>query len=306
MDYNWVAQFVRVVRAGSFTAAAKDAQLPKSSLSRAISNLEKELGIRLLHRTTRKLALTEVGQAYFESVRGAFDTVDDATLRALENDTNPRGVVRVAAAPEFRGLAEVIAQFIRKYPGIQVDVRIAAQYVDLVAEGIDLAIRAGRLDDSTLIARKIGDVEIGLMASASYLRRRGRPRTIEDLAGHDWILFRSRASHATVSLTGPDGERSIDVNAALVADEMGFCRAACEAGVGIARLPLIRECQLERVLPRWIAGETQVWILMPSSKLVPRRVSLLRDYLVEHLPVHIPKGSATALAQRPVTRSNNA
>src|SRR3954467_7394327 len=97
VDYNWVAQFVRVVRAGSFTAAAEEAQLPKSSLSRTVSKLEAELGVRLLHRTTRKLALTDVGQAYYETVRGPFETLDEATVCAREHDTNPQGVVRIAA-----------------------------------------------------------------------------------------------------------------------------------------------------------------------------------------------------------------
>src|SRR5260221_14076314 len=165
VDYNWVAHFVRVVRAGSFTAAAAEAELPKSSLSRTVTNLERELGVRLLHRTTRKLALTDVGQAYFESVRAAFETVDDATARALENDTNPRGLVRIAAPSDFPGLADELTQFMRKHPGIEVDARIASRYVDLVAEGVDLAIRAGRLEDSSLVARKLVDAEVGLLAS---------------------------------------------------------------------------------------------------------------------------------------------
>ena len=153
----------------------------------------------------------------------------------------------------------------RKYPGIEVDARIATRYVDLVAEGCDLAIRTGRLEDSSLIARKLGDAEIGLMAPAAYLRRRGRPKTVEDLAAHDWILFRARTTRGTVSLTGPDGDRTIEVNGPMLTDDMAFCRAACEAGAGIARLGLTRVGQLERVLPRWSAGITPVWLVMPAA-----------------------------------------
>src|SRR5205823_5523684 len=127
VDYNWVAHFVRVVRAGSFTAAASAARLPKSSLSRAVTNLETELGVRLLHRTTRALALTDVGQAYFESVRAAFETVDQATVRALDNETRPRGLVRIAAPSDFPGLARELTRFIRNHPGIEVDARIATR-----------------------------------------------------------------------------------------------------------------------------------------------------------------------------------
>lgn len=284
VDYNWVAHFVRVVRLGSFTAAAADAGLPKSSISRTVTNLERELGVRLLHRTTRQLALTDAGQAYFESVRTAFETVDAATVRALENDTAPHGLVRVALPSDAPRFGQIIADFRRKYPGIQVDARVSPRYVDLVAEGIDLAIRVGSLDDSSLVVRKVGNVESGLMASAAYLRRRGRPKIVDDLAGHDWILFRSRTAHAILSLKGPDGEREIEIPGGLIGDDMAFCRAACEAGAGIARLPMAGPGNLERVLPGWSAGETSVSLVMPASKFVPRRVSMLRDYFVEHVP----------------------
>ena len=125
------------------------------------------------------------------------------------------------------------------------------------------------------------------MTSAAYLRRRGRPKTVEDLAAHDWILFRARTTRATVSLTGPDGERTIEVDGPLLTDDMAFCRAACEAGAGIARLALTRAGQLERILPRWTAGTTPVWLVMPAANLVPRRVSLVREFLLEHIPKYL-------------------
>jgi len=295
MDYNRIAQFVRVVRAGSFTAAAAELELPKSSLSRAVSNLERDLGVRLLHRTTRKLTLTEVGQTYYESVRGPFESVDSASEHALEHDTEPRGVVRISAAPDFAGLAIILARFTRKYPGIQIDARLTTRYVDLLAEGIDLAVRAGRLEDSSLVARKLGTTEMGLMAAPSYLRRRGRPKTIDDLSSHDWVLFRARASIATIPLVGRDGERTVDVHGGIVADDMAFCRSACEAGAGIARLPIagvddsLRSGKLEWILPEWTAGGAQLWLVMPSAQLVPRRVALLRDYIVDQMPAFLPK-----------------
>ena len=287
VDYNWVAHFVRVVRAGSFTAAARDAELPKSSLSRTITSLEQALGVQLLHRTTRKLALTDVGQEYFESVRGAFEAVDDATSRAVDHDSKPRGLVRITAPSDFVGLPQELTRFMRKHPGIRVHAHLTPRYVDLVAEGMDLAIRIGRLEDSSLIAHKLGGVRIGLVAAESYLRRRGRPSSIDELKDHDWILYRSHGARSVITLTGPKGERSVEVNGALLASEMSFCRAACEAGAGIARLPL-HEDRLERVLPEWSAGTVPAWIVMAGTKLVPRRVALLRDYLLEHLPNHIP------------------
>src|SRR5439155_26060614 len=130
------------------------------------------------------------------------------------------------------------------------------------------------------------------------LRRRGRPKTVEDLATHDWILFRARTTRATVSLTGPDGERTIEINGPLLTDDLAFGRAACEAGAGIARLGLTRAGQLERVLPRWSAGTVPIWLVMPAAKLVPRRVSLVREFLLAHLPKRINAGSRSGDAAR--------
>lgn len=295
LEYNRVAHFVRVIRAGSFTAAASELGLPKSSLSRSVSNLERDLGVRLLHRTTRRLTLTDLGHTYYESVRPAVEALDAAHERALEHDTQPRGSIRITAAPDFAGLARVLAQFNKKYPSIHLDVRLTTRFVDLLAEGIDIAVRAGRLNDSSLVARRIGNTETGLLASPAYLRKRGRPKRIEDLADHDWVLFRANGTSASLTLTGPDDEHTVTIRGSMVVDDMAFCRSACEAGVGIARLPLgglveaVDAGRLERVLPQYNTGGAQLWIVMPSAQLVPRRVALLRDYLAAELPKIMPK-----------------
>lgn len=294
MEYNRVAHFVRVVRAGSFTAAAAELGLPKSSLSRSVTNLERDLGVRLLHRTTRKLALTDLGASYYESVRPAVESLDDAHERALEHDTQPRGVVRITAAPDFAGLAYLLAEFNRRYPAIQLDVRLTTRYTDLLAEGIDIAVRAGRLQDSSLVGRKVGTADLGLLAAPSYLKKRGRPKSVEDLHGHDWVLFRGATHHATLQLTGPDGERTLDIQGAITVDDMMFCRTMCEAGAGIARLPLrgveqsLADGRLQRVLPAWTAGTTPMWVVLPTAQFVPRRVALLRDFLVDRLCQQLP------------------
>lgn len=290
VEYSRIAHFVKVVNAGSFTAAAAELGLPKSSLSRSVSNLESDLGVRLLHRTTRKIALTDLGQEYFEAVRGAFEAIDEAHERALEQDTQPRGQVRISAAPDFAWLPDVLVAFSRLYPGIQLDVRLTTRYVDLLAEGIDIAVRAGRLQDSTLIARKVGHGEMGLVASPAYLERRGRPRTVEDLRDHDFVVFRSHGNTMSLQLDGPDGTHALEVKGSLMVDDMAFCRSACEAGAGIARLPLgglaeeLEDGSLVRVLPTYVSGGAQLWVVLPSAKLVPRRIALLRDYLIAELP----------------------
>lgn len=289
MDFNRVAVFVRVVRAKSFTGAAAGLGLPRSSVSRSVAQLEQELGVRLLHRTTRQLALTEVGQAYFDSVSASVATIEEADAAAREHGSEPRGTVRLTAPPDFDGLGTTLADFKRKYPGIRVELTMTSRYVDLVSEGVDLALRAGRLEDSSLIARRIGTAELALMAAPSYLRSRGRPHGVDDLADHDFVLYRASGGRATLQLSGPEGRRSVEVTGSLVADDMSFCRRAVEAGAGIGLLPLLGLApslaakKLEKVLPGWSHRSAALHVVLPTSQHVPSRVALLRDYLVAHI-----------------------
>lgn len=289
MDYNRVALFVRVIKAGSFTGAAVAVGLPKSSVSRSVSRLEQELGVRLLQRTTRKLALTEAGQAYYDAVSPSFATIEEADTAARAHGAEPRGTIRVSSAPDFGALSSALAQFCRQYPKIRVELSVTSRYVDLVTEGFDLAIRAGRLPDSSLVARRIAATETGLMAAPSYLRKRGRPKSIAELAGHDFVLYRATGGRAALTLTGPDGEQSFEVTASLVADDITFCRMAVESGAGLAMLPIhiaaesLAAGKLEQVLPRFTYGGASLFVVLPTARQVPARVALLRDFLVEHL-----------------------
>ena len=292
MDYNDIPLFVRVVEDGSFTAAAEKLGLQKSSVSRNVLRLERELGVRLLQRTTRKLSLTEAGQAYYERVRGAVAGVDEAADAARELGGEPRGVVRMTAppdAPQALALAEALASFHEKYPGIHVECELSGRRVDLVAEGFDLAVRGGKLEDSTLVARRIGTPERLPFASPEYLRRRGRPKTLADLARHDCILFRARGGRAVWTLTGARGPENVEVTGPLTVDEMTFAMRACAAGLGIALLPTIvaREASLrgeiELALPGYAVTNGDVNVVLPSAAFVPARVTLLRDHLVAHL-----------------------
>jgi len=290
MDLNRAALFVQVVKAGSFTAAAAAVGLPKSSVSRSVSQLEKELGVRLLQRTTRRLALTEVGQSFYESVSGSVLAIEEAGSTARDRGPAPTGTIRMTAAPDSLGLAPLLAQFMRKHPGIRIELVLTSRFVDLVAEGFDLALRAGRLPDSSLVGRRIGSAESALLASPAYLRRRGRPRSMADLAAHDWVLYRATGGHTMITLTGPDGgEDSVEVTGSLIADNMMFCRAAAEAGVGIVLLPIpacvesLHGGRLEQVLPGWIYRGSSLSLLLPTGRHVPARVALLRDFLVAEM-----------------------
>jgi DNA-binding transcriptional LysR family regulator len=291
MDYKDVALFTRVIEAGSFTSAAAALGLPKSSVSRGVSRLESDLGVRLVQRTTRRLALTDAGRHFFERVRGAIEGLEEAAKAVREYGSEPRGTVRVTAPGDSSaiGIADAIAVFSSRYPAISVELTLTQRLVDLVGEGFDIAVRAGTLADSTLVARRVGASQRMLFASPEYLERRGRPETLPDLASHEVILFRARGGRATLELTGPNGDESVEVKGRLSADEMGFMGRLATAGAGIALLPVftvrdaVRRGELEPVLPEYRRTGTALHVVLPSSSFVPARVALLRDFLVEYL-----------------------
>jgi DNA-binding transcriptional LysR family regulator len=292
VDLNRIATFVRVVEAGSFTAAAAALGLPKSSVSRNVARLEDDLGVRLLQRTTRKLQLTEAGRLYFEHVNAALGGLDEASRAVTELSREPHGTVRVTAPPDLATsyLADVFARFQRRHPRIRVDLNLSSRVVDLVGEGYDLAIRAGRLTDSSLVGRKIGDSELGLFASPDYLARRGTPVHPADLAAHDCVIYRVGGAPGPWRLTGPDDEQIVAVSGPFVSDDIGFLRHVVATGLGIGLLPTFRLPEpnaahdaLVRVLPDYAVRGSALHVLWPSARYVPVRVALLRDFLVAEL-----------------------
>lgn len=290
IDLSNIAVFVRVVEEESFTAAAQALNLPKSSVSRAVSRLEEELGVRLLQRTTRRLSLTEAGTSFFQSVRAALASVDDAARAAADLGSEPRGTVRLTGPVDIGALiAEPLGRFVRKYPQIHLDLVLTARLVDLVREGFDLAIRASRLADSSLVARKVGVFGSGVFASPAYLRRRGHPRALADLANHECLLFRARGDTATWTLRGPKGEEHVAVRGAITVDELSFIVHAAEAGLGVGYLPFalaarpLAEKKLVRVLPEYSWVTADLSLVMPTGRHIPARVALLRDFLADEL-----------------------
>ncbi|HYP76580.1 MAG TPA: LysR family transcriptional regulator [Polyangiaceae bacterium] len=294
MDLNHVAVFARVVELESFTAASKQLGLPKSSVSRTVTRLEEELGVRLLQRTTRKLHLTEAGLAYYERARVALASLEEAAAAATNSSIEPRGTVRMSAPADIGilNLGDVVARFVRKYPLVHIEISLSSRFVDLVAEGFDLALRAGQLADSSLVARKIGVDSHGVFASPAYLRRRGRPKTVADLAQHDCVLFRGRHGKSEWRLTGPHGEERVIVRGPLSADEMAFVQQAVSAGVGIALLPAtgVRLAAARgslplpvRLLPEYSVGGNGLSVVSPSARFQSASVTAFRDFLVAEL-----------------------
>jgi DNA-binding transcriptional LysR family regulator len=290
LDLNLISVFLRVVEMGSFTAAGAALRMPKSSASRAVLRLEEALGVRLLQRTTRRLTLTDAGQRYLAEVRGPLGRLAEASSEVTDMGRDPRGVVRVSTAPPVGDslLTDLFAAFAKENPRIRVDFVVTSRRVNLVEENIDLAIRAGRLEDSSLVARKIAVAEIGLYAAPSYLDERGAPRRLAALADHDAVIY-SR-SGTTWRLHGPRGVERVDVVGRLVADDLGTVRLLALAGAGVALFPNtivrgdVERGALVRVLPSYGLRGEPVHLVSVPLRHVPLRVKLLRDFLLREIP----------------------
>lgn len=290
IDWNRVATFVRVIQTGSFTAAARQLALPISSVSRAVARLEEDVGVRLIHRTTRRLSLTEAGRPYFDRMQTVMTEAQAATQAVAGHAQAPRGVVRLTAPQS--GLLELgvlLSEIVKQHPGLQIDVTLSARRLDLVEEGIDLAIRGGELEDSSLVARRIGGSVFGVVAAPAYLQRHGMPRTPAELERHSCIRFRTRTGLLPWKLVGPHGSREVAVTGSLVSDDLGFLYEATLAGAGLTLLPLevlrkdLRARRLVRVLPRHALKEGSLYVVWPSQRLLPARVVLVRDLLIAGL-----------------------
>jgi DNA-binding transcriptional LysR family regulator len=293
MDLNHIVSFLRVVEAGSFTKAAKALGVPTSTVSRQVAQLEADLGARLLQRTSRHVQLTDAGAAYHERVSPALEALANASCEIHDLQEDPSGLVRLTAPPDLSVdyLAAPLAQFSREHPRIQVELVLTGRTVDLVAEGFDLALRAGEIRDGSLIARKLGLSEIILVASGGYLARRGEPRTLDELRQHDCIGFRAQRGRASWNLTGPEGPVLVEVDCRVCADDFSFIRALLLADAGVALAPrstvqvAIQEGKLRRVLPGYgLQTSSGLSLVYPSAKHLPRRVALLRDHLLRILP----------------------
>ncbi len=291
MDLNQIAAFTRVVETGSFRRAAQQLRVPASTVSRRIARLEKTLGARLLQRTTRQVSLTDAGKIYFDKVSPALTAVQDAAGYVSDEHSVARGRIRVTAPVDVGNsfFVEIVGRFVREHPEIQLDIELTARAVNLVEEGFDLAIRAGTLRDSTLIARKLFTIERGLFASSAYLSRRDRPRRPVDLIEHDCILFRPRTDTERWVLTNGKRDEVVDVSGPVVCEEYLFAKNAVVEGCGVALLPsflLVRELaegRARRVLPSWSGPGATLHVVYPSARYLPRRVALFRDFVVKSL-----------------------
>lgn len=291
MDLNDIVVFTKVVETRSFTGAAEQLGLPKSTVSRKLAQLEERLGVRLVQRTTRKLALTDIGEAYYERCARIVSDLAAAEQLVTDMQATPRGRLRVTAPVDLttRYLGAIIADFTSGHAEINVEVEATDRVVDLIEEGFDLAIRFGQLPESTLIARKLCTIEAMLCASPAYLARRGTPATIEDLDSHDRVLFTPSPRTQTWTLYSGDATYDFGRPARFACNNVGAVHDAALAGAGIALLTdFMIAADLEAgvlvpVLPAWRARSTDTHAVYPARQNMPPRLTLFLDHLAKAL-----------------------
>lgn len=294
-DLNDMLYFAEVVERGGFAAAGRALGIPKSRLSRRVSDLETQLGVRLLQRTTRKLSLTEVGEAYLRHCQAMRESAQAAADTVAQVQTTPRGTVRVSCPVTLAQtvVAELMPRFLAQYPEVRIDMLVSNRAVNLVEEGIDVALRVRpSVDDSgSMVVKRLDHTTQILVASPELLIRQGTPKTLDDLAKLDSIAMSAPDGRATWHLTGPQGAHQVvHHHPRYVADDLLTLKFAALAGTGMCWLPdymcheEMRDGRLVRVLPEWAPTPGIVHAVFPSRRGLSPAVRSFLDYLGEAMP----------------------
>lgn len=280
-------QFATVVETGSFSAAAKRLNMGQPAVSKAIANLEEYLGVRLLTRTTRAQHLTEAGQRYYERARIVLDEADEAESAAREAATSLAGRLRLAAPPTYAALHILprLSEFLDTHPDLSIDLILDDRWIDLIEQGVDLAIRLGKPADSSLVARRLGSSRRLLVASSAYLDRMGAPKTPEDLLAHRTIAYSQFDGATAWSFTRGTANVSVAVQPTLRVSAGEGMRSCILAGLGIglgSRLmftPELSTGTVRAVLTDWNLSTIDVWAMFPSGRKSSRRARAFVDWL---------------------------
>lgn len=294
MDHASAAQlFVTVVESGSFSAAARLLGVTPSNVSRQISNLETELGARLLHRTTRKLSLSEAGELYYQSAKTIVAEIEHARDAVSRLAESPAGDLHITAEADLTValIAPILPDFLAQYPKVRLRISMSSQILDLVQSGIDLAVRMGHLESSSLIARKIGVSRSQLYASPRYLSRHGTPVRPEDLEEHQCLSFRVGPGKKFWRFETENGTVDAPITGRINADSLMFLKEMAIAGCGIAMLPawaVRKELEQEQIVPvlrefTMAPPETPISAAYPDNRLLAPKVRAFIDFLSDHI-----------------------
>jgi DNA-binding transcriptional LysR family regulator len=288
--FEGVEIFVRVVEAGSFTAAAAQLGVAKSSVSTVVRKLEARLGVRLLDRTTRRLTPTEAGRAYYEHCRVAVEEAQLARAKARALHADPAGRLRVAAPEGFeRLLLPGMVALINEFPGLEIEFIAAVEYLDLIKSGVDLAIRVTPRPEENLIVRKLGISRVVIVASPDYLARFGRPQEPRDVQSHRCIGFSPLFWAREWRFEGPKGPIAIPVKPIFMSNATDAMRSAARAGVGLSAAPHwlvedeLQSGALVQVLEDWKTPESGVYAVYPSNRLIAVRVRRFVDMVAARM-----------------------
>jgi DNA-binding transcriptional LysR family regulator len=284
-----VAVFVGVINAGSFTAAARALGHSTSYVSKVVSRLEKRLGSRLLNRTTRTISLTDAGRAYYERCNQIVIDAENAERSINQLQDRPRGLLRINAPASFgsKYLLDVLPQFMHRYPEVKLEVEFNDRLIDVVAEGYDVVIRVGEIKDLNLVARKFTSSKHVVVASPDYLKRRGCPTTVDELAHHDCITYSLLPTPALWDFYKDGVRSSVTVDPRAMCNSSEIEVAMVKQGIGITRLPLFT-CQqevangdLQIILENYDQMQLDVFAVYPHRQYLTAKVRAFVDFVVE-------------------------
>lgn len=288
MDIDDMTLFVEVVRAKGFTNASKKLNIPTSTISVRINRFEQQLGLHLLNRTTRKIELTELGKHYFERAQHIVEEVQHLHHQLGDMAHSPSGILRISLPVDFSYdiLAPLLPEFKQRYPLIQLELDVTPRKADLVAENVDLAIRMGEQENSTMISRLIARLQGGIYASPGYLARYGEPQTLDEIAQHqclkssstqgEWLCYQGSQAQR-VSITGDFFTQSFGLKLRLAVE-----------GLGITLLPTavaqqaVKQGRLQHILPQW-QSQTFPCYALTTTRLTPAKTKIFIDFLKEKL-----------------------
>lgn len=316
MDIDTLGTFIDVMRRGSFAAVARDRNADPSSVSRTIAGLEQHLGVRLFNRTTRQLSPTEAALAYFDRLEPLIDELVRASQMASDSAETPQGTLRITAPVSFAqvNLVPLLPEFARRYPELSFELVLTDKFLDLVEERIDLALRLGRLTESSLIAHRLCDMVYVVCASPEYLRRNGRPKTPNELERHECLRYPVQGYGPRWRFRQSDGAiLEVPVRGRVLATNGIALRQCAAAGMGILLLPRwnvaeeLRSGALVDLFPDHQATASEfdlgAWMLYPSRSYLPLKVRAFADFLKEKFKHGPPAEAGISTARRSHKRS---
>lgn len=289
-EFSAIPVFVAVVEKGGFSAAARALGVSKSAVSKRINQLEKQLGVRLLYRTTRKLSLTEAGERYFEHAVRALQAAAEAEDAVAQLQGDPQGTLKISAPMSFGRLhvAPLIPKLLKRYPKLQVELVMDDRPTDLVAAGFDIAIRSGKMADSTLVARKLAPLRQVLCASPEYIAQYGLPSIPAQLAEHNCILFSYSSDNNIWTLCAEGEPETVQVSGNYRVNNSEALIEALRAGIGIGRLPTfvagpdLKAGRLVQLFDTYQIPSQMFYAVFPERRYMPAKVRAFLDFAIEN------------------------